>query len=54
VEPENPLEEEELGEEGQAYAITVMIKVTWIETVLIQGGHGALIVEPMSMQLKTT
>jgi hypothetical protein len=54
VDPEEILEEEELGEEGQEYFITMMIKVTWIDIVLIKGDHGALIVEPTSMQLKTS
>jgi len=54
VEPEETLEEEELGEEGQEDVITMMRKVTWLETILIQGDHGALIEEPMGTQLKTT
>jgi hypothetical protein len=53
VEPEEISEEEELGEEGQAYVIIVMTKVTWIETSLIQGGHGALTTKIMGMRLKT-
>jgi hypothetical protein len=52
VEPEETLEEEELEEEDQADVITVMSKVTWLETVLIQGDHGALATEPMCTQLK--
>jgi hypothetical protein len=54
VESEETSEEEELGEEGQENVITVMRKVTWIEIVLIQGGHGALIAEPIGTQLKAT
>jgi hypothetical protein len=54
VEPEETSEEKELGEEGQADVTTVMRKVTWLETVLIQGDHGALTTEPMGTQLKTT
>jgi hypothetical protein len=42
VEPEESLEEEELGEEGQVNVIIVMRKATWLETVIIQGDHGAL------------
>jgi hypothetical protein len=42
-EPHETIEEEELGEKGQEYVITVMSKVTCLDTVLIQGGHGALI-----------
>ena len=53
VELEDILEEEELREEGEADIITVMRKATWLETVLIQGDHGALIAEPMGTQLKT-
>lgn len=53
VESEETLKEEELGEEGQAKVITVTSKVTWLETVLIQGDHGALTAEPMGTQLKT-
>jgi hypothetical protein len=54
VELEETSEEEELGEEGQANVITVMSKATWLETVLIQGGHGALTAEPMGMQLNNS
>jgi hypothetical protein len=50
VEPEENLEEEELGEEDQEDVITMMRKVTWLDIVLIQGGHGALITEPTDMQ----
>jgi hypothetical protein len=46
-------EEEELAEEDRADVITVMNRVTWLETVLTQGGHGVLIAEPMDTQLKT-
>ena len=53
VEPEETLEEEELGEEGQANVITIMRKVTWLETILIQGNHGALIAELMGTQPNT-
>jgi hypothetical protein len=53
VEPKDISEEKELGEEGQEDVITFMSKVTWLETFHIQGGHGALIVEPMGTQLKT-
>jgi hypothetical protein len=53
VESEETSEEEEMGEEGQADVITMMRKVTWIETSLIQGNHGALTTEPMGIQLKT-
>jgi hypothetical protein len=35
VEPEETLEEEELGEESQANVITMMRKATWKETILI-------------------
>jgi hypothetical protein len=51
---EKTLEEEELGEEVQVDFINVMSKVTWLDTVLIQVGHGALIAEPMGTELKTT
>jgi hypothetical protein len=54
VEPEETSEEEELGEEDQEDVITLMSKVTWIETFLIQGGHGALTADPMDTQHKTT
>jgi hypothetical protein len=54
VEPEETSEEEELGEEDQEDVITVMRKFSWIETVLIKGGHGSLTTEPMETQWKTT
>ena len=54
VEPEENLEEEELGEEGQVDVITVMRKAIWLETILIRGDHGALTTEPMGTQLKTS
>jgi hypothetical protein len=47
VELEETSEEEELGEEDQEDVITVMRKVSWLEIVLIQGGHGALTAETM-------
>jgi hypothetical protein len=46
-------EEEELVEEDQVDVITMMNRVTWLETVLTQGDHGVLIAEPMDTQLKT-
>ena len=53
VELEETWEEEELSEEDQADVITVMRKAIWLETILIQGDHGALTAEPMGTQLKT-
>jgi hypothetical protein len=47
-------EEEKLAEEEQEDVITVMSRVTWLETVLIQGSHGFLTAEPTDMQSKTT
>jgi hypothetical protein len=49
---EETLEDEGLGEEGQEYVTILMRRVTWLDIVLIQGGHGSLIAEPMGMQLK--
>jgi hypothetical protein len=46
-------EEEKLVEEDREDVITVMSRVTWLETVLIQGGHGVLTAEPTDMQPKT-
>jgi hypothetical protein len=51
---EETSEEEELGEEGQVGATTMMSKVAWIGIFLNRYDHGAHIVEPMGMQLKTT
>jgi hypothetical protein len=42
VELEETSKEEELGEENQVDATTVMSKATWIEIVLIRGNHGYL------------
>ena len=42
-----------IGEEGQVDVIIVMRKVTWLETILIQGGHVSLTAKPMGTQLKT-
>jgi hypothetical protein len=54
VEPDESSEEEWPGEEGQEDFIIVMRKATWLETVIIQGSHGALTIEPMGTQLKTS
>jgi hypothetical protein len=54
VGPEETSEEEELGEEDQVDATTVMRKVTWLGIVLNRDDHGALTAEPMDTQLKTS
>jgi hypothetical protein len=51
VDPEETLEEEELGEENQVDVINVMSKAIWIDIFPIRGSHGALTTEPMAMQL---
>jgi hypothetical protein len=53
VELEESSEEEEPEEEDQVDATIVTIKATWLDIVLIQGGLGAFIAEPMGTQLKT-
>jgi hypothetical protein len=50
---EETSEGEEPGEEDQVDATIVMRKVTCLGIILIRGGHGALIAEPMGTQLKT-
>jgi hypothetical protein len=54
VELEEISKEEELGEEDQVDATTMMRKVTWIGIVLNRYDHGAHTAEPMGTQLKTS
>jgi hypothetical protein len=54
VKLEETSEEEETKEENQVYSTNVMGKSTWLDIVLTRGDHGALTIEPMDTQLKTT